>query len=329
MHTKSFPNLAPRLQVALLTFSAALGICDASRASPLGEGKNIVTLAYGETPIYQKQTYGRAVVLEVQLDDYPGDPSLATVLLTLNGETYPLQWLEGKRVFDLTGPLGGISDVRSFLTGTWIIEIIGASSSVSTFTFNAQPLTNGDIYTRARNLSAGPDAGNGDAFFTWLPPLAGPPTPDFISCFLDPVESTKLDRYSVDLPAGTTSWDPDECLGAAMWDMRVEYLKVTPLALFTPLTVVSGSIVWSNHDWMPPGYPATGPAVCTLSQTPILFSSDGSACGLLGDIDGDGSVGAADLSLLLAAWGTSGAADLDEDGDVGASDLSLLLANWG
>jgi hypothetical protein len=80
---------------------------------------------------------------------------------------------------------------------------------------------------------------------------------------------------------------------------------------------------------MPPGYPATGPAVCTLSETPLEFSSDGSACGLLGDIDGDGSVGAADLSLLLAAWGTSGAADLDEDGDVGASDLSLLLANWG
>jgi hypothetical protein len=329
MHAESSQSLAPRLQVAVLTLSAAIVICDDSRASPLGEGKNIVTVTYGEKPIYEKEAYGRAVSLEVQLDDYPGDPSLATVLLTLNGKTYPLQWLDGKGVFDLTGPLGGIGDVRSFLTGTWIIEILGASNSVSTFTFNAQPLTNGDIYTRARNLSAGPEAGSGDAYFTWLPPLAGPPTPDFISCFLSPVASTKFDRPSADLPAGTTSWDPDACLGDTMWDMRVEYLKVTPLALFTPLTVISGSIVWSNHDWMPPGYPATGPAVCTLSETPLEFSSDGSACGRLGDIDGDGSVGAADLSLLLAAWGTSGAADLDEDGDVGASDLSLLLANWG
>jgi len=50
----------------------------------------------------------------------------------------------------------------------------------------------------------------------------------------------------------------------------------------------------------------------------------------IADLDDDGSVGASDLSLLLASWGASGAsADLDGDGDVGASDLSLLLAAWG
>ncbi len=58
----------------------------------------------------------------------------------------------------------------------------------------------------------------------------------------------------------------------------------------------------------------------------------------LADIDGDGAVGAADLSLLLAAWGevepaepfdpSQPDADLDGDGAVGASDLSLLLASW-
>jgi hypothetical protein len=47
------------------------------------------------------------------------------------------------------------------------------------------------------------------------------------------------------------------------------------------------------------------------------------------DLDGDGSVGAADLSLLLAAWGTSGPGDLDGDGAVTAADLGLLLAAWG
>jgi hypothetical protein len=36
------------------------------------------------------------------------------------------------------------------------------------------------------------------------------------------------------------------------------------------------------------------------------------------------------LSLLLASWGTTGSdADLDGDGIVGAADLSLLLASWG
>jgi hypothetical protein len=51
-----------------------------------------------------------------------------------------------------------------------------------------------------------------------------------------------------------------------------------------------------------------------------------------GDIDDDGSIGAADLSLLLAAWGTAqpdaGLADVDQNGVVEAADLSLLLVGW-
>ncbi len=47
------------------------------------------------------------------------------------------------------------------------------------------------------------------------------------------------------------------------------------------------------------------------------------------DIDGDGCVGAADLALLLGAWGTSDPdADLDQDGTVGAADLGILLGAW-
>ncbi len=49
------------------------------------------------------------------------------------------------------------------------------------------------------------------------------------------------------------------------------------------------------------------------------------------DLDGDGAIGAADLSVLLGAWGpcTGCAADLDGDGQVGAADLSILLGAWG
>jgi len=46
------------------------------------------------------------------------------------------------------------------------------------------------------------------------------------------------------------------------------------------------------------------------------------------DLDGDGSVSAADLSLLLVNWGGGTIGDIDCDGSVGASDLSLLLAAW-
>ena len=48
-----------------------------------------------------------------------------------------------------------------------------------------------------------------------------------------------------------------------------------------------------------------------------------------GDLDGDGSIDAADLGVLLGAWGSAqAAADLDGDGVVGAGDLAILLGGW-
>ncbi len=52
------------------------------------------------------------------------------------------------------------------------------------------------------------------------------------------------------------------------------------------------------------------------------------------DLDGDGSVGASDLAILLGSWGpcpTEGdcPADLDGDGVVDALDLAILLGSWG
>ncbi len=50
------------------------------------------------------------------------------------------------------------------------------------------------------------------------------------------------------------------------------------------------------------------------------------------DLDGDGTIGAGDLSNLLANWGPAPAgtaADFDRNGSVGASDLARLLEAWG
>lgn len=48
------------------------------------------------------------------------------------------------------------------------------------------------------------------------------------------------------------------------------------------------------------------------------------------DLNGDGQVDGAEISLLLGAWGSSKAEfDLDGDGKVGGGDLSMLLAAWG
>lgn len=49
----------------------------------------------------------------------------------------------------------------------------------------------------------------------------------------------------------------------------------------------------------------------------------------IGDLDGDGLVNGADLTLLLGQWGISGSADLDGNGLVDGADLTLLLGRWG
>jgi len=51
---------------------------------------------------------------------------------------------------------------------------------------------------------------------------------------------------------------------------------------------------------------------------------------VLGDLNGDGMVGGADLGLLLGAWGPCRGcpADFDGDGDVDGADLGLLLGAW-
>jgi hypothetical protein len=52
-----------------------------------------------------------------------------------------------------------------------------------------------------------------------------------------------------------------------------------------------------------------------------------------GDVTNGGTVDAADLSILLAAWGTNGQGefdtDLDGNGLVDGGDLALVLGGWG
>ena len=48
------------------------------------------------------------------------------------------------------------------------------------------------------------------------------------------------------------------------------------------------------------------------------------------DIDGDGTVGVADLLAVLAAWGhLGGVGDVTGDGLVDVADLLTVLADWG
>ena len=52
----------------------------------------------------------------------------------------------------------------------------------------------------------------------------------------------------------------------------------------------------------------------------------------LGDVNFDGIVNGADISVLLGFWGLNGkpvAADINSDGVVDGADLAQLLGSWG
>lgn len=77
----------------------------------------------------------------------------------------------------------------------------------------------------------------------------------------------------------------------------------------------------------PPNFSPVTEAAVVLANGSISFS-----VGFVGDVDGDGAVGLADLSALLTNFGLTGPdldGDLDNDNDVDLADLSALLTNFG
>lgn len=90
------------------------------------------------------------------------------------------------------------------------------------------------------------------------------------------------------------------------------------------ITVPGGfNSVVIHYQSPPPGCGDWGPIfmadnmVATVAAAPV------------GDLNGDFHVNAADLGILLGAWGTANAAsDLNHNGTVEAADLSLLLGAW-
>ena len=67
---------------------------------------------------------------------------------------------------------------------------------------------------------------------------------------------------------------------------------------------------------------AFGTGTITVTQA----GSCGPACP--SDLNGDGTTGSADLSILLNGWGTS-SPDLNGDGVVGSADITIILNGWG
>jgi hypothetical protein len=89
---------------------------------------------------------------------------------------------------------------------------------------------------------------------------------------------------------------------------------------------------WFDSDQPPASATGTlglfkpGPAGAPTEMT--MATRGPAAAGNPSDLNGDGFVGADDLSMLLGNWGNPGVGDLNGDGIVGAGDLSTMLSSW-
>ncbi len=96
---------------------------------------------------------------------------------------------------------------------------------------------------------------------------------------------------------------------------------------FDIMTLSGGYAGWFREIRLP-DLPGIGLSVSYGSNTITLN------VGLLGDLNGDGFVGIADLNILLPAWnqnvtpGNLSAGDVTGDGFVGIEDLNAVLGNW-
>ena len=72
------------------------------------------------------------------------------------------------------------------------------------------------------------------------------------------------------------------------------------------------------------------PICCLVAWDELCASEASASCASppSPDLNGDGRVDGADLAMILAGWGLSGATDLDGSGLTDGADLAIVLASW-
>jgi hypothetical protein len=128
--------------------------------------------------------------------------------------------------------------------------------------------------------------------------------------FTEPGSSALVAFDTDSLGCSITSW-PGDCLVDVAWRL--------PVAARVGAIECVGAASWQrNGIWMT--------AIVAVRQ-------DGSSKLRItrpADLDGDGFVDAADLSVLLGDWGgPEERSDLNLDGNVDAIDQAILMGNWG
>ena len=119
--------------------------------------------------------------------------------------------------------------------------------------------------------------------------------------------------------------------GSFLWSQEEGYVSVAELASRAGVAIPEG---WSLNlvlGMSPDAKTIVGTAFGPPPlMSPFVLDLRTATKPCPADLNGDAEVGAADISILLSSWGSSGGtADIDGDGSVGASDIAALLSAWG
>ncbi len=209
------------------------------------------------------------------------ESGVTDVALDIDGTPVALsQEFPGDSEWEAELEYANLSAMTTALDGVWTIAITSDAPSVSTFTFNATNLGDGDYLQAATNLS--PAEGATDvapgSLLSWTAPTGG----DSAFVLFTEVEQGAGGEFQEDdsLMGGLTisdiTWQPPLTLFPGANDFAVNYLNgVDPAAPdITALNVTSGSIVWGNSEYAPPGWPAAATPLATVgSVAEVVFTT--------------------------------------------------------
>ena len=136
------------------------------------------------------------------------------------------------------------------------------------------------------------------------------------------VEGNQFDHATIEVSTDGNTWtpvwsNPTQAVADLAWTQLV--LDISTVADGAPAVYIRWGMGPTDGGVTYPGW--------NIDDVEIWAVVVATPCP--GDLDGDGDVDLADLSVLLAAYGLNAGGDLDGDNDTDLSDLALLLSNYG
>jgi probable HAF family extracellular repeat protein len=175
--------------------------------------------------------------------------------------------------------------------------------------------------------------GNGVSGNAWQPwrwsaaggaiSLGPPPTAGWRGAAVDiSADGTRVAAFYRPFPAPATFGQ------GFLWIEGEGFLNLNAYAAAQGVTVPADVTLALPLGISADGYTIVGTARQGTASVPFILDLPRPEPACPADLDGNGEVNAADLSILLGGWGTA-TGDIDGDGSTDAADLTALLGAWG